>query len=425
MTLPTGWTEANLLDIVRLHDGKRVPLNQAERAAKPGPYPYFGANGKVDTVGDYLFDGNFVLLAEDGGYFDDPKRGVAYEVSGKFWVNNHAHILEAEGNIPNGYLCRLLNSIDWLPFVSGTTRLKLTQGGMQRVRLPIPPLPEQQRIVAKLDAMRVRLARARADLARVRPLAARLREATLAEAFSHEHISHWPTSTFEQVIGDALIGLVRSKGEQLSRGTPYIRMNHFDLNGRWNDDALTFVDVSANELQRYELRPGDILFNTRNSSELVGKVAIWPKSQPGFVFNNNLLRLRFVGQLDPDFVFRYMMSPIFRAIMEREKSATTSVAAVYQRSLYRFPLPVPPLELQRTIVARISAAFAHAAVLESEANRAQMLLDRFESTVFTRAFRGELVPQDPGDEPASVLLGRIRTQRAARGKPSRRSSGRA
>jgi type I restriction enzyme S subunit len=59
-----------------------------------GKYPYYGANGLVDHVNKYLFDGDYTLLAEDGGYFDDPKRGVAYDVSGKFWVNNHAHILE-------------------------------------------------------------------------------------------------------------------------------------------------------------------------------------------------------------------------------------------------------------------------------------------------------------------------------------------
>jgi type I restriction enzyme S subunit len=109
-----------------------VPLNATQRAAMQGPYAYFGANGLVDHVNDYLFEGDYVLLAEDGGYFDDPVRGVAYEASGKFWVNNHAHILGPLGGISAKFLRQLLNAIDWMPYVGGTTRLKLTQGGLQQ-----------------------------------------------------------------------------------------------------------------------------------------------------------------------------------------------------------------------------------------------------------------------------------------------------
>jgi type I restriction enzyme, S subunit len=88
------WTTAPLLKAIELHDSRRIPLNASERAKRKGSYPYYGANGLVDHVDDYIFDGDYVLLAEDGGNFDKPERGVAYEVSGKFWVNNHAHILK-------------------------------------------------------------------------------------------------------------------------------------------------------------------------------------------------------------------------------------------------------------------------------------------------------------------------------------------
>ena len=100
-----------------------------------------------------------------------------------------------------------------------------------------------------------------------------------------------------------------------------------------NDDDLSFVKVSPEELRRYELREGDVLFNTRNSFELVGKVAVWPANRPGCVYNNNLLRLRFTPQVDPHFAGLLMMSPAFRAYLQTKKSATTSVCAIYQRSL--------------------------------------------------------------------------------------------
>src|SRR4051794_40018672 len=92
--LPRGWREAPLFDIAELHDNRRVPLNQIQRSQRQGPYPYYGANGLVDHIDGYMYDGQYVLLAEDGGYFDEPERGVAYEVDGQFWVNNHAHVLK-------------------------------------------------------------------------------------------------------------------------------------------------------------------------------------------------------------------------------------------------------------------------------------------------------------------------------------------
>lgn len=419
MTLPQGWEEAPLLDVVELHDSRRVPLNAAERAAMPGSYPYYGANGQVGSVGDFLFEGKHILVAEDGGYFDQPERGVAYEVDGRFWVNNHAHILSTCGDMPTGFITRLLNTIDWLQYVSGTTRLKLTQGGMQRIRLPIPPLAEQRRIVAKLDALTARLARARAELDRVPVLADRLRASVLEEVFSPSNLARWHTVRMEDQIAEGLIGLVRSKAEQGDTGVPYIRMNHYDLDGRINEEKLTFVDCSKAELARFQLQAGDVLFNTRNSVELVGKVTIWPQDMPGRVYNNNILRLRFGPNIDPRFAFRYMMSPFFRDLMEQEKSATTSVAAIYQRSLYAAPLPVPPKDEQETLARQIEAAFARADRLEAEATRARALLDRLESALLAKAFRGELVPQDPNDEPAQVLLDRIRTQRANAPKAKR------
>jgi len=183
--LPLGWERAPLAAIARNHDAKRIPLNKNARDRRRGPYPYYGANGLVDSVNDFIFDGGFALLAEDGGYFDEPERGVAYKATGKFWVNNHAHILEPLDGISADFLVQVLNATDWMPYVSGTTRLKLTQGGIERATVPIPPLPEQSRIVAKLDALSARSKQARAELDRV-PEAGRIVDQR-AGPVSHVH----------------------------------------------------------------------------------------------------------------------------------------------------------------------------------------------------------------------------------------------
>ena len=117
----------------------------------PRRYPYYGANGQQGTIANFIFDEPLVLLAEDGGHFENPDRGIAYRISGKTWVNNHAHVLRPKADIDLAYLCRVLENYDVTPFVTGTTRGKLTKGGASEIPIPLPPLHEQRRIAAILD----------------------------------------------------------------------------------------------------------------------------------------------------------------------------------------------------------------------------------------------------------------------------------
>ncbi|MBY5405902.1 restriction endonuclease subunit S [Rhizobium leguminosarum] len=413
--LPRGWVEADFMEIIELHDAVRVPLNKAERSRRPGPYPYYGANGLVDHIDQYLFDGDYVLLAEDGGNFDIPGKPVAYQVGGKFWVNNHAHILKPKASIPTSFILHWCNNWNWMPFVGGTTRLKLTQEGMRKVRLAIPPLAEQKRIVAKLDALNAKSARARTELARIETLVSRYKQAVLIKAFSGELTRDWRYLSLGHTLRHAQVGLVRSKEQQFTEGgTPYVRMNHFDLQGRWKLDDITHVEASAQELMQYTLQPGDVLFNTRNSFELVGKVAYWEGREETFLYNNNILRMRFDGSVDAKFAFYQMQSSSFRTYLESVKSATTSVCAIYQKSLMKAPFFAPcDLAQQQGIVRRIESAFAKIDRLAAEARRALNLVGKLDEAILAKAFRGELVPQDDNDEPAEKLLERIRSERQA------------
>src|SRR5262249_49270338 len=114
-------------DVVEFLDCMGGPGTESERRA--GPYRYYGANGQQGTIDDFIFDEPLVLLAEDGGHFGDPSRGIAYRVSGKTWVNNHAHVLRPNGELDLRFLCRVLENYDVTPWVTRTTRGKLTQAG--------------------------------------------------------------------------------------------------------------------------------------------------------------------------------------------------------------------------------------------------------------------------------------------------------
>jgi type I restriction enzyme S subunit len=151
--LEQGCESTPLGDVVDILDRFRVPLSADVRANRQGPFPYYGANGLVDHIDGFLYEGEHLLLAEDGGYWG-PGEQSSYVVTGKFWVNNHAHILKARcGRAHNAFLCHLLNSMDLSTYITGSTRGKLTQGVMQSIVVQLPALEDQTRAARILTAI--------------------------------------------------------------------------------------------------------------------------------------------------------------------------------------------------------------------------------------------------------------------------------
>lgn len=137
-------------ELLAIRDSERRPVTKSDRV--PGPYPYYGANGIQDYVNEYIFDGEFILLGEDGSVLTDDFRPVTTWAAGKIWVNNHAHVIAAKSDEMNlRFSYYALTSTDIRQFVSGGSRAKLNQSGLRLIPLPVPPLEIQQEIVAKLD----------------------------------------------------------------------------------------------------------------------------------------------------------------------------------------------------------------------------------------------------------------------------------
>ena len=137
-----------LLDLCQVLDSKRIPITAEKR--KHGPYPYYGANGIQDYIDDYIFDDDLVLLAEDGGNFGSKDKPIAYRVSGKCWVNNHAHVLKPNKNVNVDYLCYALMFYNTDNLINGATRAKLTQKAMKKIKIPMLPLDLQVVVVNKV-----------------------------------------------------------------------------------------------------------------------------------------------------------------------------------------------------------------------------------------------------------------------------------
>ena len=128
-------------------DKKRVPLSGAQREKKQGNFRYYGAQGVIDHIDDFIFDGTYLLIAEDGENLKSKKQNIAQVVEGQFWVNNHAHIVQGNELCNTRYLCYLLNSMDLSGYVTGSAQPKLSQANLNAVTLFLPPITVQERIV--------------------------------------------------------------------------------------------------------------------------------------------------------------------------------------------------------------------------------------------------------------------------------------
>ena len=197
--LPEGWVWATIGQAAECLDSMRIPVNKKERLKRNGDIPYYGANGQVGFINDFIFDEPLVLVVEDET-FTGRELPFSYKISGKSWVNNHAHVLRAAGMVSVDFLNYALSFYPFTPLTTGTTgRKKLTQQALVTAPLRIPPLQEQNRIVLEIDRRLSLLSETEAQVIANFLRAERLRQAILASAFTgkvgkhEEHISVLPS----------------------------------------------------------------------------------------------------------------------------------------------------------------------------------------------------------------------------------------
>ena len=144
-----AWEQRKLGNIVDFLDGQRKPLKESDRIK--GKYPYYGASGIIDYINDYLFDENLVLLSEDGANIIDRNYPICFIATGKYWVNNHAHVLKVKAGVIDKFICESLERLDYTKFNTGTAQPKLNQDICQKIVITIPNEDEQKCISEFLD----------------------------------------------------------------------------------------------------------------------------------------------------------------------------------------------------------------------------------------------------------------------------------
>ncbi len=204
--LPEGWAWASVAEITANHDNIRIPLKLTDREKRQGSFPYYGAFGIIDYIDGYLFDGEYVLIAEDGKNLLQRTRPISLIASGRFWVNNHAHILTTFCQMPLGYIECFFNSpvLNLDQYLTGIDQVKLTQGALNTIPVPVAPLPEQQEITQLCKETIEMVDRQLKAVAIMRDEAGHLDQSILAKAFRGELVpqdsSDEPASVFLECI---------------------------------------------------------------------------------------------------------------------------------------------------------------------------------------------------------------------------------
>ncbi|MFD2200186.1 restriction endonuclease subunit S [Shivajiella indica] len=181
--LPEGWEWCRFQTISINRDELRKPISKRERESKNKLYDYYGASGVIDKIDGFTHDGKFLLIGEDGSNLRLRSTPVAFEASGKFWVNNHAHSVQFIEEITQKFIRDFINGIDLTPFITGGFQPKLSQGNLNLIPVPFPPLEEQQAIVGKVESLMEKCRALEEEINQSEQHAQMLMQAVMKEAF--------------------------------------------------------------------------------------------------------------------------------------------------------------------------------------------------------------------------------------------------
>lgn len=441
------WASSNLLECADFVRGVTYTKNDAQAEAGKGLVPLLRANnlqsGKFDfnelvyvpdavVSAHQILNNGDVVIATSSGSLSVVGKASQYFREEKISFGAFCGVLRPHDLINKKYFGHFFLSQAYRTSVSelarGVNINNLKRDHFGEINFPVAPLNEQRRIADKLDTVLTRVDALNDRLARITPLLKRFRQSVLAAATSGrltedwraemQLTAAWPLVSLGEVAKDFSYGSA-AKSSKVG-DVPVLRMGNIQ-NGSldWEDLVYTSDEV---EINKYRLCIGDVLFNRTNSPDLVGKTAVF-KGEREAVYAGYLIRVKCSEKLNSDFLNYCLGSPAGRDYCWKVKSDGVSQSNINAKKLAAFEFELPSMAEQTEIVRRVEILFAYADRLEARLQTARNAADRLTPALLAKAFRGELVPQDPNDEPATELLRRLREARAAEA-PAKKTRGR-
>ena len=331
----------NLEDCCEILDSMRIPITESDR--EEGKYPYYGANGIQDYVADYIFDDELVLLAEDGGNFGSKEKPIAYRVSGKCWVNNHAHVLKPKASLNVDYLCYSLMFYKVEGMINGATRQKLTQAAMRKMKIPLRSMKEQVYIVEQLNYINQIKTQRQREL----KLLENLIRARFVEMFGDPNINSkkWNECPLSKKLN--VLGGYAFKSDQFDEkgGIPVLRIGNINA-GYFKSVNMVYWQKDES-LERYVMYPGDLVMSLTGTvgKDDYGNVCILNDDYEMYYLNQRNAKLEIKEGID-----KYYLSQLlkFEQIKKRLTGISRGVrqANISNKDILNLVVPIPPLELQ-------------------------------------------------------------------------------
>ncbi|WP_157199178.1 restriction endonuclease subunit S [Methylomonas koyamae] len=374
MSEASPFPTAQLADVVDILDNLRVPINGTERMGRAGTVPYYGANGFQGWIDRPLFNEPLILLAEDGGNFDDfATRPIAYRIDGPSWVNNHAHIIRAKTGVCQSFIFWSIVNKDIRKYIVGGTRTKLTQGELRRIEINLPIESEQEGIANVLDTLDTAIHETEAIIAKLKAVQQALLDDLLTRGIaangelrpSQSEAPHlykqsplgwipkeWDVRTLQHVADVVDPQPDHRTPREQEEGAPYIGIGDFDDTGEINITTCRKVIWSALEKQerRFSVRQGDIIYGKIGT---IGQPKLLSKGRYALTANVLLIQPKH----NSSFLFHFVDSRQFEKQI-LEVTNTTSQPALGIETVRLLIVPCPPVEEADAIAKILDASMS-------------------------------------------------------------------
>lgn len=429
--LPDGWGQAAVGDIAELADGPFGSNLKTAHYTEGGPRVV-----RLQNIGDGVFRDERAHIAQEhyerlikhavrpGDIVaaslgeDAPRACLVPSWLGPAVVKADCIRVRTFDGLNSAFLMWMLNSppvrAQAASSIKGVGRPRLGLGGLRRLAVPVPPLNEQRRIVAAIEEHFSRLDAAEQALAQAKRRVALLRTATRSHAVSGD----WPVVALGQVTESQIYGSSAKAGTDPG-GVPILRMGNI-RDGALDFGELKYLPADHPDVEKCRLQRGDLLFNRTNSPELVGKSAVFKTGADPTVFASYLIRVRLSPECDPDWAGLVINSHLGRRYVASVRTQQVGQANVNGTKLAAMPIPLPALDEQRRVLAEVERQLSVLDAMDAQIDRSLRRSAALRRSILEQAFSGKLVPQDPTDEPASVLLERIAAERPSQPTGRRR-----
>ncbi|MEW6663772.1 MAG: restriction endonuclease subunit S [Thermodesulfobacteriota bacterium] len=380
-----------LEECVEVLDSLRKPINSDARRERQGDIPYYGANGQVGTIDEWIFDEELVLVAEDGGFFDDPVRPISYRISGKSWVNNHAHVLRPLQGFDVDWLNYSISQQDIRHLIKGATLKKLNQRELKQILIPCLSFDEQRRIVARIKECMERVK----EINALRMESIEKSSAVLPSMLNEEFLDLRHTYQTCQ-IGELALETRYGTSKKCSSnpdGTAILRIPNV-ARGFVDFESLKYCFLDTKERQKISLETGDLLFvRTNGSRDLVGRCAIYEGDgdDQDYGFASYLIRVRLnKDKMRPHFLAFFLNSTHGRVELDKRRRTSAGQFNINSESLRNIEIPLPPLGVQDRVVETLRDRQAQVVQLQNALREAQESESHLRESILRKAFAGEL-----------------------------------